>query len=228
MIAVLALIWASLACVRVDLGARPTPPPSPTPLIWPTLSPWSTPMTAIFEPPEPTCPLPDLRAQQHISVSGSYTETERSASTPMLCHIKRDSCAYNQLVGLLEPTIIFKQAEDPPYNIEDMLVHPAMLKPLARLNQLVRAEWGGAYRLRVTAAYDSLLQHDPPESKPETRYSLHYEGRAVDLTTWPIDQSRYGRLCALAHCAGFDWVLDEGNHCHASIQASSLCTQCSR
>jgi hypothetical protein len=102
-----------------------------------------------------------------------------------------------------------------------------MLQPLSRLNELVRAEWPHTFQLRITDAYDSLLEHDPVETKPDQRYSLHYEGRAIDFTTWPIDQSRYGRLCALARCAGFDWVENEGTHCHASIKAESLCFQCS-
>ncbi|MCB0174262.1 MAG: hypothetical protein KDJ97_27360 [Anaerolineae bacterium] len=67
---------------------------------------------------------------------------------------------------------------------------------------------------------------DPPESNPSTRYSLHYDGRAIDVTTWPVNWNLYGRLCALAHCAGFDYVENEVTHCHASINASSLCTQC--
>lgn len=222
------LIPATLACVRVDSGQRPLPAFTPTPLVWPTFSPRSTPVlvSVAVLPPLPTCPTPDLVVQQHLSASGSYTETERSASTPMVCHLERDSCGYHQLVGILDPTIVFKQEEDPPYDSEDILLHPAMLQPLARLKQLVLAEWGGVYRLRVTDAYDSLLEHDPPDSNPATRYSLHYDGRAIDITTWPVDRRRYGRLCALAHCAGFDWVLNEGTHCHASIQANSLCTQC--
>ncbi len=146
----------------------------------------------------------------------------------MLCHLERDSCGYNQLVGILDPTIVFKQEETPPYNTEDFLLHPAMLIPLTRLNHLVQTEWNGAYQLRVTDAYDSLLEHDPPESNPATRYSLHYEGRAVDLTTWPVEPGLYGRLCVLAHCAGFDWVHHEGSHCHASLKTSSLCLACDR
>jgi hypothetical protein len=144
----------------------------------------------------------------------------------MLCHLERGSCGYNQLVGILDPTIVFKQEEEPPYDTEDILMHPALLLHLSRLNHLVQAEWGGAFQLRVTDAYDSLLEHDPPDSEPASRYSLHYEGRAIDLTLWPVDQSRYGRLCALAHCAGFDWILNEGTHCHASMRANSLCTTC--
>ena len=83
---------------------------------------------------------------EHIAASGSYTETERTASTPMLCHLERGSCGYNQLVGILDPTIVFKQEEEPPYNTEDILMHPALLLPLSRLNHLVQAEWGGAFQ----------------------------------------------------------------------------------
>jgi hypothetical protein len=144
----------------------------------------------------------------------------------MLCHIQRNSCAYRQLVGILDPTIVFKQEEQEPYYTEDMVIHPAMIQPLSRLNELVKAEWGNEFQLRVTDAYDSLLEHDPPASERSRRYSLHYEGRAIDVTTWPVEPKLYGRLCALAHCAGFDWVHHEGTHCHASIKASSLCSHC--
>jgi hypothetical protein len=101
-----------------------------------------------------------------------------------------------------------------------------MVARLARLNKLVEAEWGGIVQLRITDAYDSQLDHDPPHTDENRAYSLHYEGRAIDLTTWPVDRSLYGRLCSLAHCAGFDWVLNEGSHCHASIKAASLCSLC--
>jgi hypothetical protein len=102
-----------------------------------------------------------------------------------------------------------------------------MLTPLSRLSKLVLAEWDGAVQLRITDAYDSLLEHDLNQTDEDRKYSLHFEGRALDLTTWPVDKNRYGRLCALAHCAGFDWVHHEGTHCHASIRAKSLCLQCS-
>jgi hypothetical protein len=144
----------------------------------------------------------------------------------MVCRIERDSCAYQRMVGNLEPTIVFKQEEVWPYSSEDVVMHPAMLQPLSRLNQLVLAEWDNSIQLRVTDAYDSLLEHDPDQTDPDRKYSLHFEGRAIDLTTWPVDPILYGRLCALAHCAGFDWVHNEGTHCHASIKARSLCLQC--
>ena len=146
----------------------------------------------------------------------------------MICRIERDSCAYYHLIGNLGPTIVFKKEEEPPYNQEDILMHPAMLLPLTRLNELVLAEWNGAAWLRVTDAYDSLLEHDLAQLEESQKNSLHFEGRAIDLTTWPVEASQYGRLCALAHCAGFDWVHHEGDHCHAALKADSLCLRCSQ
>ena len=225
----LMLLLLTLACVHFDFPNPPTPAAvsTPTPVVWPTLSPRPTPPLLIIAGPKPACSITDLAVDQHLSAGGSYTEIERLASTPMLCHIERNSCAYRQLVGILEPTIVFKQEEQEPYYTEDMVIHPVMIQPLSRLNELVKAEWGNAFRLRVTDAYDSLLEHDPPDSERSSRYSLHYEGRAIDITTWPVEPGLYGRLCALAHCAGFDWVHQEGTHCHASIEASSLCSHCS-
>jgi hypothetical protein len=144
----------------------------------------------------------------------------------MVCRIERNDCAYYYLVGNLDRTIVFKREEEPPYDEEDILMHPDMVLPLSRLSQLVRAEWGGQVQLRVTDAYDSLLEHDLGQADENYKASLHFEGRAVDLTTWPIEPARYGRLCALAHCAGFAWVHNEGDHCHAAIAAPSLCGRC--
>lgn len=222
-----------LACVRIDLSPpAPLTTPIAVPQSTPTFRPTNTPLllttsAALAIPVPSICPLLDLQPGQFISASNSYTQTEPAASGRMTCRIKRDTCVYQQLVGLADPSIVFKQEEAPPFGAEDILMHPAMVQPLARLNELVQAEWEGAVQLRVTDAYDSLLEHDPPQTDANLTYSLHYEGRAIDLTIWPIDRSRYGRLCSLAHCAGFNWVLHEGTHCHASVRGTSLCTQCS-
>ena len=69
--------------------------------------------------------------------------------------------------------------------------------------------------IRDVAAIDDLA-----EPNPQQRYSLHYEGRSIDLITLPPDHSRNGRLCALALHAGFDWVHNEIDHCHASIRTN--------
>jgi len=230
-----------LACANVRLELTPSPTTlsaAPTATTRPTSTPWvplptatpsptSTPIVRAIPVQQP-CPLPDLALGQFISASGSYTETEPVASGRMACRIERGSCAYDQLVGLVDPTIRYKREETPPFDTEDILLHPAMVAPLARLNELIQAEWGGLTQLRITDAYDSRLDHDPPQTAANRAYSLHYEGRAVDLTTFPVDWDKYGRLCILAHCAGFDWVLNEGSHCHASVAGLSLCGQCDK
>ncbi len=230
------LILTLTACANIHLDLSPpvaTRPETATTAAQPTVTPRSasaniplpTPVVRAVPVQQP-CPLPDLLKGQFISASGSYTQTEPAVSGRMVCRIERGSCAYERLVGLVEPSIVYKQEESPPFDGEDILIHPALIAPLARLNELVQLEWGGLAQLRVTDAYDSQLDHDPPQIDPARAYSLHYEGRAIDLTLSPVDHSKYGRLCALAHCAGFDWVLHEGTHCHASTNAISLCTQC--
>lgn len=227
-------LWAAIILLVSACGmdtARAENLPTPTP----TVTPWPSP-TATVTPtptPEPTpspgdlCEPAFLGAGQTISASGSFTETETSAAGPMVCRIERGDCAYHKMVGQLDPTIVFKREEEPPYDSEDIMMHPGMLYPLSQLNALVRAEWGGQVQLRITDAYDSLLEHDLAQQDESRKYSLHFEGRSIDLTTWPIDLNRYARLCALAHCAGFSWVQNEGDHCHASINVDSLCGTCS-
>ncbi len=218
------------ACDSAPADAPPTPTTSAIAKVRPAVT-ASRPLPTPSAQPLPgksgsACSLTDLISGQHISASGSYTQTETQAAGPMICRIGRDSCAYHYLIGNLDPSIVFKEEEEAPYATEDILMHPAMYMPLNRLNQLVQAEWGGAVRLRVTDTYDSLLEHDLAQTDESQRYSLHFEGRSIDLTTWPIEPAYYGRLCALAHCAGFDWVNDEGDHCHASLKVESLCLRC--
>jgi hypothetical protein len=224
------------ACDAAWANTLPTPTPpataaaNPVAMSRPPPTPRAQPPLGSAQPsfgtPRPACSLPDLIPGQHISASGSYTQTETQAAGPMVCRIGRDSCAYHYLIGNLDPSIVFKEEEEAPYATEDILMHPDMYMPLNRLNRLVQAEWGGAVRLRVTDAYDSLLEHDLAQTDESRRYSLHFEGRSIDLTTWPVEPAYYGRLCALAHCAGFDWVNDEGDHCHASLNVESLCSRC--
>ncbi len=221
------LLLALSACTpsaQLEVAVKISPPPA-HPLATATVLRRSVgPATAT---PAPKCGLTELLPGQTISSSCSYTQTETEAAGPMVCRIQRNSCAYKNLITNRDPDIIFSQHKPPPLTDEDAMMHPAMLLPLTRLSALVKTEWGSEAKLMVTAAYDSILEHDPMQTDPARKYSLHFEGRSIDLVTYPSDPAKFARLCALALTAGFDWVHNEVDHCHASINSSSLCTLCS-
>lgn len=114
------------------------------------------------------------------------------------------------------------------YIDEDYLMDPNAAAALQLLEVLVAHEWIDPYtgepavQIRVTEAYDSLIEHSPTSS--------HYHGRALDLTFSPVPppgagprSAFYGRLARLAVCAGFDYVLFEDNfHVHASVQSTKV------
>jgi Hedgehog amino-terminal signalling domain len=225
----LTLIAAVLLAACAPAPAFSTPLPirsTPTPQVivaFLTQVPTPTPTGPVVEI-SPT-PLYALGAGQHIAANGSYTATETEAAGPMICQIHRNSYAFTQFIGVFDDRILWSAGELPPYGDEDHRMHPAMLKPLTQLVDLVQAEWNGETKIMVTEAYDSLLDHNIAQSDTTKKYSLHFEGRSIDMIPWPPPEAPaiMSRFCALAHTAGFDWVHNEQDHCHASVNAISLC-----
>lgn len=120
--------------------------------------------------------------------------------------VRRDSPEFKKLVRNENPDIVFKDEEGTG---ADHMMTKKLSDRLDRLAELVKQEWHGV-KLRVTEAWDENLEH-------ATR-SVHYEGRAADLTTSPIDGGKLGRLGRLAVEAGFEWVFFENKfHVHVSM-----------
>jgi hypothetical protein len=118
--------------------------------------------------------------------------------------VVRGGPGFTRLVRSDGDRIVFKDEEGTG---ADRLMSPEVRARLTELARLVRREWP-ALELRVTEAWDEDDEHGED--------SLHYAGRAVDVTTSDVDPKRLGRLAGLAIETGFDWVYCERTHVHAS------------
>lgn len=133
--------------------------------------------------------------------------SEVAAAGAIRAPIKRGEPAFAGLVESEDPLIVFKDEEGTG---ADRLMTPRLRSRLHRLARMVQKQWSGV-SLRVTEAWDDQGEHGDK--------SLHYEGRAADLTTSDRDSKKLGRVAALALDAGFDWVYFENDsHVHVSVR----------
>lgn len=123
--------------------------------------------------------------------------------------ISRSSSSFKALIECEDEAcpFVFKDEER---NKSDRLMTPRLRRNLVQLSKLVSVTWP-KLELRVTEAWDDRREHGPG--------SVHYEGRAADITTSDQDPAKLGSLAALAVRAGFDWVFYENaSHVHVSVK----------
>jgi len=124
--------------------------------------------------------------------------------------ISRSSAAFDSLVDCEDCPFLFKDEER---NQSDRRMTPRLRRGLTQLSKLVSQTWP-KLELRVTEAWDDRREHGPA--------SVHYEGRAADITTSDQDPQKLGTLAVLAVRAGCDWVFYENAaHVHVSVKRES-------
>ncbi len=121
--------------------------------------------------------------------------------------VRRGKETTGRLVSCTDCPFVFKDEER---NQSDRLMTPRLRGNLLQLSKLVKQTWP-KLELRVTEAWDDRREHGPE--------SVHYEGRAADITTSDQDATKLGALAALAVKAGFDWVFyEDATHVHVSVR----------
>jgi hypothetical protein len=121
--------------------------------------------------------------------------------------ITRSHPRFGSLVRCEHPSIVYKDEEGTG---ADRLMSAKLRRKLHLLATKVELEWPDV-RLRITEAWDEDGEHGGR--------SIHYEGRAADMTTSDMDTGKLGRLAGLAIESGFDWVyFENSSHVHVSVR----------
>jgi len=143
-----------------------------------------------------------------LSLGDRVPDASEAATVGALAErIERGHDGFARLVRCSSPDVVFKDEEGTG---ADRMMTPRLRSALLRLAPLVAREWPDL-RLRVTEAWDEKHEHGPN--------SIHYEGRAADLTTSDVDPRKLGRLSRLAVEARLDWVFyEDPSHIHVSVR----------
>ena len=157
-------------------------------------------------PQEPRAEALLLAAKDDLQIGDMVpNKPERDVVGAATTVIKRGTPEFQALKQNNNADVVFKDEEGTG---ADRMMTSKLGGNIDTLASLVKGEWPGT-KLRVTEAWDENMEHGTN--------SVHYEARAADLTTSPVDGNKLGRLGRLAVNAGFDWVFYENAlHVHVS------------
>jgi len=144
---------------------------------------------------------PDLKLRERVP-----SKAEVDVVGAMKKKIRRTDPEFKDLEENTNADIVFKDEEKTG---ADRMMTPRLCQGLNKLATAVKSAWSGV-KLRVTEAWDEDNEHSGA--------SLHYEGRAADITTSDQDGDKLGHLARLAVDAGLDWVFfEDERHVHVSV-----------